>query len=287
MRIRILILFVVVCASAAASYGQFIGPGVFQTKNDPVSTDFSKAYASMKAGDFSSAEAPLKRVLAAEPKHISANYLMGVICKARQEYAAAIRYFTVAIEQREATPDPYSEAAEYYKARSDTYGYQGNFTSALKDATTGLRLNPEYAELYSSRAWFELYLQKNNEAYEDAIAALDLETDTTIDDRLAALIALRRMGKVDEIRNMLSGATSVGNSLQFLRGDITSAQLLQQTAAAPTVVQVYTRAIVGEVARINGDKKTAREHFEWVKANGNSTAPIVQLAIVGLTELGR
>jgi tetratricopeptide (TPR) repeat protein len=289
MRISLLLVFV--CAGAFAAFGQFVGPGVFQAKDDPVTTDFNKAYASMKAGDFSSAEAPLKRVLTAEPKHISANYMMGVICQAKEDYAASIRYLNVAIEQHEANPHPIfhpkSELAEYYKTRADTYGYQGNFASAIKDVTTAIGLDPEMEDFYYvSRAWFELYAQRNAEAYKDAMTGIEKGAESENKPAIVAVIALRRMGKTEEIRKLLPGAaSSIPPVMQYIRGDITSAQLLQMTTDKEA--QVWFRAIVGEIARINGDKKTAREHFEWVKTNGDLSDSLVRMATSSLTELGQ
>src|SRR3954464_5263972 len=120
MKIHISLLFVLLCAVAPAAYGQFIGPGAFQGPR-AVWFDLQTASDSIKAGDYRSAELPLKRVLAAQPKNISGNHLMGVYCQAKQEFAGSVSYLPVAIERFEAKPDPYrtdSELADFYKTRA-------------------------------------------------------------------------------------------------------------------------------------------------------------------------
>jgi tetratricopeptide (TPR) repeat protein len=290
MKIHISLLFVLLCAVAPAAYGQFIGPGAFQGPS-AVSIDLQTASDSIKAGDYRSAELPLKRVLAAQPKNISGNHLMGVYCQAKQEFAASVSYLTVAIERFEANPDPYrtdSELADFYKTRADSYGFQGNFPAAIKDVTTAIRLDPEYEDfLLVLRAWLELYAQRNDEAYKDAMAGIEMGAESKLNAQIVALIALRRMGKMDEIRKLFPGkASSLPIVMQFIRGEITSAQLLQ-AGAGNKDLELWLRAIAGEMARINGDKKTAREHFEWVKANGHFADSIVQLAAADLAELGK
>ncbi len=69
-----------------------------------------------------------------------------------------------------------SSARGYYK-RGDAFRREGSYYLAIRDYTSAIRLNPNYAAAYNARAWILYLLGRNEEALPDAERAVSLAPD--------------------------------------------------------------------------------------------------------------
>lgn len=185
-------------------------------------------------------------------------------------------------------------APRYKSARyhlSNVLSRLKRYREAVDSFTKLLELDPDNAELISSRAWNYMYLGgSGREAAADAERYLKLygwRTNSSPFQALIAIIGFRSVGMGERADAVMVQARKKAdpdawpyNIIQFYDGQMTAEDLL--AVAANNDQRTEAHAYVGMFLRLNHKNAEARTHFEWVKEYGTRSFYEYPLALAEL-----
>ena len=169
--------------------------------NDPT---FQRAMAALQAGNSKDAEQFLRAVLRAQPRHVAALNVLGIVLTQQREFSEAETYLRRAVRENprsDATLYNYglvlkalkrpAEAIERFNAAlainpavAETWNNRGTafndlrrYDEAIADFDSAIRINPRYAEAFCNKGKSLLTLKRPREALTAFEAALALRPD--------------------------------------------------------------------------------------------------------------
>lgn len=189
-------------------------------------------------------------------------------------------------------------APTYRSARyhlSNAFSRLRRYKEAVDSFTKLLEVDPDNAELISTRAWNYMYLGgSGREAAVDAERYLKLygwRTDSAPFQALIAVIGFRRAGMDDKAAVVLAQAQKRANPslwpykiILMFDGQMTADELLAMAGSTDQKTEAHT--YIGMDLLLKRKSAEARPHFEWVKQYGNTTFFEYPLALAEL-ERGR
>jgi len=174
-------------------------------------------------GEFDKAIRDIDRSLALTPNDSVSYNARGLAKKAKGDIKGALADFDHAIKLG------YTEG---YVGRTAIYMMTGEFKKGLREANRAVELNPNMAESWSARAFFQGALGYTNKAKEDIKKALSIEPENPevwfakaavhdmAGEKAATIKAMRKFLKVAHQIPMMSAATNyVRQKLQELEAD--------------------------------------------------------------------
>jgi tetratricopeptide (TPR) repeat protein len=199
-----------------------------------VDSRLAEVRALQDAGDFSSSIAPLREILATEPDHEEANYLLGVALVQTRQPTLAIWPLRKASESEE-----FGLPAGVLLASTllETQGYE----EAVAAADRLLERDPEHVNALLIRIQAEFGLGKQEEALADSerVLAIEPEQFRALASRATALALLGRAAEAEQAWLELEATTRrSGDPSLEMRGCIALATYYQSAAsekAAPTI----------------------------------------------------
>jgi Tfp pilus assembly protein PilF len=124
--------FLLLCAGSAISLGQ---PKVGQGANGAIDRSLDRAVTAFSAGDLATADALVKKALAATPRNPRAQTLAGVIADKKDDLAGAVQHFAMAAKL--------SPSAETHNNYGAILLRQGKSKEAAREFEESLRLSPD------------------------------------------------------------------------------------------------------------------------------------------------
>ncbi len=104
---------------------------------DDVAAELARGMNAHQAGDFSAAEECYRRVLAGQPEHMDAGYLLGTVLLQAGKFAEAVSLLGPIAEARPDVPDVHNNLGVAYKAADD-------WQQAARAFEAALRADPDY-----------------------------------------------------------------------------------------------------------------------------------------------
>ena len=169
--------------------------------NDPT---FQRAMAALQAGNGKDAEQLLRSVLRAQPRHVAALNVLGIVLTQQREFSEAETYLRRAVRENprsDATLYNYglvlkalkrpAEAIERFNAalainpaiaetwnnRGTAFNDLGRYDEAIADFDSAIRINPRYADAFCNKGKSLVTLKRPHEALTAFEAALALRPD--------------------------------------------------------------------------------------------------------------
>src|SRR5581483_4483809 len=131
---------------------------------------FQQAVAIYRQGRLEDAEALCRKTLKADPRHVGALHLLGVICLRRRNPAGAVDAFDRLLKLQPRSPDVLNNRA---MALIDL----GKHEEALANIDTALALKPDYREALNNRAGLLEALRRYSDAAQAYARRWDLSHD--------------------------------------------------------------------------------------------------------------
>ena len=136
----------------------------------PPDQQFQQALAHHQAGRLPEAETLYRQILQANPEHLDALYLLGVIATQVGQFAMALDLADQAIRLNPRVAEPHAN-------RGNALGGLGRHAAALASFDTALRLKPDFADAWSNRGNALNGLGQFDAALESFARALKLRPD--------------------------------------------------------------------------------------------------------------
>jgi len=241
----------------------------------------------LNKGQYDRAIADYDKALQIDPKSTDALLFRGTAYSEKGNYDQAIVDHTKVIQI-----DPNYTLA--YTDRGGAFIQKGEYRYAVSDFRKRVQLEPSAVGMYYSSAWANLYANDGNEAYADADRFLKAKGATADPGGpyavLVGYLGLRKNDKADEAKNFLDGWIRQSNPgawttkiMHYFYGDVTEQQLLELAVDNDKLTEAHT--YIAAMQLLNGKTSEARDHFNWVKANGNKEFSEYVLAIAELKRL--
>jgi tetratricopeptide (TPR) repeat protein len=243
---------------------------------DPEDPDGHYYYGKMleSLGRRDEAIAELTKSLELEPNDVYTHTVRGLAYSHKGDYKKAIEDFDAALRED-------SEYAYAYFCRAAAYDRLHLTERALKDYTDGLEYDSNSAEAYLQRGSIYLCSNKWSEAMKELDEAYRLNDDSDSDYIRAALLqAVVKQshgdkGAADSLvtRAMKRSTNSYWpfSIAAYAQKKLEAKDLL--SIAVSQYEQTEAHSYIGLLARAQGDEKTAKKEFEWVKKNGVPEEP--------------
>ena len=154
--------------------------------NRPESDNYINGVTALNEGDIETAYKLLNAEIESNPDNGYAHCYMSLICNACNDIVLAMQAANSSIELIPENDKEYRSFAYY--TRSILWGNLGKWDNAIDDICESIKLNPDDAENFKTRA--EMYV--NTKHYEEAISdlnhALSLDSNTDVTDLMMKLI---------------------------------------------------------------------------------------------------
>lgn len=154
--------------------------------NRPESDNYINGVTALNNGDIETAYNLLNAEIESNPDNGYAHCYMSLICNACNDIVLAMQAANSSIELIPENDKEYRSFAYY--TRSILWGNLGKWDNAIDDICESIKLNPDDAENFKTRA--EMYV--NTKHYEEAISdlnhALSLDSNTDVTDLMMKLI---------------------------------------------------------------------------------------------------
>lgn len=294
------------------------------TKAIQLDPNFADAYLNRGAArnlkdDSEGAMADYSKAIELDPNPADAYLYRGILLNDKGSLDSALVDFNKAIELNPRSAPAYnhrgvardrkgeldSAIADYSKALALDPGYveafynrgnarnkRGEWGGAIADLTELIKIDPRLAEAYNHRAWPYLILNRNDLAYRDASAYLDLEGARGEEAAYVVLIAYfakQRAGDtkanaiLDDWGPRLNSSPWPYAVIRYLRREITEQELLGSAIDKDQTTEA--RAYLGMSLLLSGQREAALMHLRWVREKGAQKSYEYMWAINALRRL--
>lgn len=110
---------------------------------DDVAAELARGMNAHQTGNLAAAEECYRRVLATQPEHMDAGYLLGTVLLQSENFAAAVAMLRPIAEARPDVPDVHNNLGVAFKAT-------GDWQQAARSFEAALRANPDYSPALSN-----------------------------------------------------------------------------------------------------------------------------------------
>ncbi|MGQ0815322.1 MAG: tetratricopeptide repeat protein [Gemmatimonadota bacterium] len=243
------------------------------------------------AGDYAAAARHFEEAVRVNPSWAEAHQSLGNAYLQLGRMDAAIASLTHAIERK-----PQLARAHYYRGIAYNDSPTSRHDLALRDYDRAIQLDPQHAHVYFTRGWTKLYLGDGAGAAEDAQAFLRMagwQHESAPYAAFAAFLGYSEDGasaKAKKILALALGKTPSGSwprrvvrFLNVAESDLETEANALLAAAMNDDQRTEAHAYIG-MRKLDSSSfcSEAREHFEWVRDQGNKRFVEHHLALAQL-----
>lgn len=154
--------------------------------NRPESDNYINGVTALNNGDIETAYNLLNAEIENNPENGYAHCYMSLICNACNDMVLAMQAVNSSLELIPENDKEYRSFAYY--TRSILWGNLGKWDNAINDMSESIKLNPNDAESFKTRAEMYVNTKHYEEAIEDVNRVLSLDKDADVTDLMMKLI---------------------------------------------------------------------------------------------------
>ena len=152
----------------------------------PESENYVNGVTALNNGDIETAYTLLNAEIESNPENGYAHCYMSLICNACNDMVLAMQAVNSSLELIPENDKEYRSFAYY--TRSILWGNLGKWDNAINDMSESIKLNPNDAESFKTRAEMYVNTKHYEEAIEDVNRVLSLDKDADVTDLMMKLI---------------------------------------------------------------------------------------------------
>lgn len=175
---KTIITLLIIMFACGTSYAENI--------NRPESDNYVNGVTALNNGDIETAYNLLNAEIENHPDNGYAHCYMSLICNACDDIVLAMQAVNSSIELIPENDKEYRSFAYY--TRSILWGNLGKWDKAINDMSESIKLNPNDAESFKTRAEMYVNTKHYEEAIEDLNKVLNLDKDADVTDLMMKLI---------------------------------------------------------------------------------------------------
>lgn len=162
------------------------GTSYAENINRPESDNYINGVTALNNGDIETAYNLLNAEIENNPENGYAHCYMSLICNACNDMVLAMQAVNSSLELIPEDDKEYRSFAYY--TRSILWGNLGKWDNAINDMSESIKLNPNDAESFKTRAEMYVNTKHYEEAIEDVNRVLSLDKDADVTDLMMKLI---------------------------------------------------------------------------------------------------
>ena len=175
---KTIITLLIIILACGTSYAENI--------NRPESDNYINGVTALNNGDIETAYNLLNAEIENNPENGYAHCYMSLICNACNDMVLAMQAVNSSLELIPEDDKEYRSFAYY--TRSILWGNLGKWDNAINDMSESIKLNPNDAESFKTRAEMYVNTKHYEEAIEDVNRVLSLDKDADVTDLMMKLI---------------------------------------------------------------------------------------------------
>lgn len=175
---KTIITLLIIMLASVNSYAENI--------NRPESDNYINGVTALNNGDIETAYNLLNAEIESNPENGYAHCYMSLICNACNDMVLAMQAVNSSLELIPENDKEYRSFAYY--TRSILWGNLGKWDNAINDMSESIKLNPNDAESFKTRAEMYVNTKHYEEAIDDLSKVLSLDKDVDVTDLMMKLI---------------------------------------------------------------------------------------------------